>query len=96
MLPAEKKDVYKKTCLVGNRLGLHARAAAKFVKLAETFNADIQVEKNGIRVSGLSILGLMMLAAGPGSALTIEISGIDSIEALGSLTELIENKFDED
>ena len=91
---ANHKDQRK--CLINNRLGLHARAAAKFVRLAEAFESEVWVIHNGIRVSGVSILGLMMLAAGPGSALTIEISGIDSIEALGSLTELIENKFDED
>ncbi|MBJ26487.1 MAG: HPr family phosphocarrier protein [Rhodospirillaceae bacterium] len=88
--------MYNKTCLVANRLGLHARAAAKFVKLAETFDADIFVEKNGIRVSGISILGLMMLAAGPGSALTIEADGPEADRAVESLSDLVENKFDED
>ncbi len=91
-----KNNIYNKTCLVANRLGLHARAAAKFVKLAETFDADIFVEKNGIRVSGISILGLMMLAAGPGSALTIEADGPEADRAVESLSDLVENKFDED
>lgn len=83
-------------CLVGNRLGLHARAAAKFVKLAGKFNAQITVERNGCQVSGISILGLMMLAAAPGSELVIIASGPDEKIALDALVQLIEDKFDED
>jgi phosphocarrier protein HPr len=86
----------RQTCLICNRLGLHARAAAKFVKLAGTFDAEIWVERNGTRVSGISILGLMMLAAGPGTELTLESVGPNAGDALDALAQLIENKFDED
>ena len=82
--------------LIDNRLGLHARAAAKFVRLAEVFESEVWVIHNGIRVSGVSILGLMMLAAAPGTELTLEAQGVDSGEVLDALVKLIGNKFDED
>ena len=66
---------HRRTCLIGNRRGLHARAAAKFVKTASGFDADVAVTCNGTRVSGHSILGLMMLAAGPGTEIRIETGG---------------------
>lgn len=78
-----------------NQKGLHARAAAKFVKLADTFQAEVTVVKGDMEVSGLSIMGLMMLAASPGSALELRISGPDSAEAMAALTELVARKFDE-
>jgi len=86
----------RRSCLIGNRLGLHARAAAKFVKLAGSFDAEVWVERNGTRVSGISILGLMMLAAGPGTELTFETSGPDAEPAIDALVKLVEDKFDED
>ena len=85
-----------RTCLIGNRRGLHARAAAKFVKTASGFDADVSVACNGARVSGHSILGLMMLAAGPGSEIRIETSGRDADAALAALAGLVEGGFDED
>ena len=85
-----------RTCLIGNRRGLHARAAAKFVKTATSFDADVAVTCNGSRVSGLSILGLMMLAAGPGAEIRIETSGKDADAALAALAGLVEGGFDED
>ena len=81
---------------VVNKLGLHARAAAKFVKLAEEFGCDISVSKDGETVSGRSIMGLMMLAAAPGSAIQLAARGADAAEAVDSIAQLIERKFDED
>ncbi len=79
-----------------NERGLHARAAAKFVKLAGSFDAKVTVVKNGTAVSGSSILGLMMLAAAPGCELELRAQGPGATAALGALAELIAKKFDED
>jgi phosphocarrier protein len=81
---------------VRNKLGIHARPAAMFVKTANRFTCDIFVEKDGERVNGKSIMGLMMLAAGPGSKLTIIAEGTDGGTALDAIEELIERKFDEE
>ena len=87
---------HHRTCLIGNRRGLHARAAAKFVKTASCFEVEVAVSCNGTRVSGLSILGLMMLAAGPGSEIEIETAGRDADAALAALAALVDGGFDED
>lgn len=87
---------HSRTCLIANRRGLHARAAARFVKTAARFDADVAVSCNGTRVSGLSILGLMMLAAGPGSEIEIETAGADAGTALAALAALVDNGFHED
>jgi len=79
-----------------NQNGLHARAAAKFVKLAERFDAQVTVEKNETRVPGCSIMGLMMLAAGPGCDIEIEASGPEAEAAVEALAQLVAGKFDED
>jgi phosphocarrier protein HPr len=79
-----------------NRRGLHARAAAKFVKLAETFDAEVTVSKNGTSVSGLSIMGLMMLAAGTGTAITVGATGPQADEAVTALADLVTGGFDEE
>jgi phosphocarrier protein len=81
---------------IGNRKGLHARAAAKFVKLAATYEAEITVRKQDLCVSGRSILGLMMLAAAPGCRLVLAASGPDAAQAVAGLAALIDRKFDED
>lgn len=81
---------------IANRKGLHARAAARFVKLAQNFQAEVTVIKQGCAVSGLSIMGLMMLAAGPGSTLELRARGPAAVEALAALSQLVERKFDED
>jgi phosphocarrier protein HPr len=81
---------------VVNRRGLHARAAAKFVKLAETFTAEIEVARDGTTVSGTSIMGLMMLAAAPGSTLEIRARGAQAAAALDALVALVEGGFEED
>jgi phosphocarrier protein len=76
-----------------NKRGLHARAAAKFVKLAETFDADLRVAKNGSLVSGRSIMGLMMLAASIGSTIELRASGAQAQGAVDALAELVNNGF---
>ncbi len=81
---------------IGNKLGIHARPAAQFVKTASRFDAEIRVEKDGEEVDGKSIMGLMMLAAGHGSVLNIIAEGDDAEEALGALAELIARNFEED
>lgn len=86
--------VYKKVVLK-NELGLHARAAAKIVKVSERYKALIFVEKDGIKADGSSILDILTLACPKGSILTIEAEGTDAREALSELQELIENKFGE-
>ena len=79
-----------------NKLGMHARAAAKFVTLAQTYSADIQIAKNGQQVNGKSIMGVMMLAAAKGSTIELVIDGEDESQAMQALTHLINNRFDED
>jgi len=79
-----------------NKLGMHARAAAKFVKLATSFNCNIDVEREQQRVNGKSIMGVMMLAASKGSNITIHADGDDADESICQLEMLIKNRFDED
>lgn len=81
---------------VRNKKGLHARASAKFVKCAETFNATIRVTREGQTVGGTSIMGLMMLAAGIGSTLVIETEGPEAQQALAALVALVDDGFGED
>lgn len=81
---------------IRNRKGLHARASAKFVKLAETFNAVVRVTRDGQTVGGSSIMGLMMLAAGPGTRILIEAEGPEAPEAIEALKGLVESGFGED
>ena len=76
-----------------NKRGLHARAAAKFVKLADTFDADLKVAKNGSLVSGRSIMGLMMLAASIGSTIELRATGPDAQTAIDAMAELVNNGF---
>lgn len=78
-----------------NKLGLHARAAAKFVSTASSFGATIQVGVSGRLVDGKSIMAIMMLAASKGTDLVIEASGSDEAEALSALSDLINRRFDE-
>jgi phosphocarrier protein len=79
-----------------NRKGLHARASARFVRTAECFDATISVLRDGVSVAGNSIMGLMMLGAGPGSTILVQASGRQAREALDAITELVNNGFDED
>lgn len=79
-----------------NKLGLHARAAARFVQLASNFDSEITLMHNGRCVSGKSIMGVMMLAAGKGNCLEMSASGPDANEALDQLEKLVRNRFGED
>ena len=81
--------------VIQNRLGLHARPAAQFVKTAGKFRAEITVEVRGQRVNGKSIMGLLMLAAAQGATLTLRATGEDGPAALRALTELVAGKFGE-
>jgi phosphocarrier protein len=81
---------------IRNQRGLHARAAAKFVKTAEAYDAEIRVLKDETEVLGTSIMGLMMLAAGPGTDIDLRATGADAEAALDALAQLIDRKFDED
>ncbi|MDG1889814.1 MAG: HPr family phosphocarrier protein [Verrucomicrobiota bacterium] len=84
-----------KELVVANKMGIHARPAAMFVKVASRFDAEIFVEKDGEKVNGKSIMGLMMLAAGPGSTLSIGACGKDAKQALDELEALLASKFGE-
>ena len=79
-----------------NRLGLHARAAAKLVKLSASFDSDIDIEKDGQRVNSKSIMGVMMLAASCGSTVTLHADGPDEERAVEAVADLVERRFDEE
>ncbi len=85
-----------RTLTIANARGLHARASASFVKCAEKFDARITVTRNGETVPATSILGLMMLAAAPGSEIVVRASGAQAREALDALQALVENRFGEE
>jgi phosphocarrier protein len=93
---SDETGLMTKDFLVANKLGIHARPAAMFVKVANRFACDVLVEKDGETVNGKSIMGLMMLAAGPGSKLTIHADGHDASAALAELEALMKRKFDEE
>jgi phosphocarrier protein HPr len=94
--PAGGDSPLRRIVTICNRRGLHARAAARFVKLADQFDAEIMVAKNGSSVSGRSIMGLMMLAAGPGTSIELSGSGADAERAIDALAALIRGGFDEE
>ena len=79
-----------------NKLGLHARAAAKFVALASKFESEIELEKKGKRVNGKSIMGVMMLAASKGTRITLHVEGNDAETAMQKIVELVNNRFGEE
>ncbi|MDB6054174.1 MAG: Phosphotransferase system, phosphocarrier protein HPr [Verrucomicrobiales bacterium] len=93
---SNNKPAAQKEIVVANRQGIHARPAAMFVKAANRYQSDIFVEKDGEKVNGKSIMGLMMLAAGPGSKIIIYAEGSDGQEAINELESLIKRKFDEE
>ena len=86
----------ERTVTIVNKLGLHARAAAKLVTLAAKFRSDIRVKRNQREVSGKSIMGVMMLAAGKGARITFRAEGPDAGQALDALEALVARRFDED
>jgi len=99
MYGAEKfdyKNALTREVKISNKRGLHARASAKFVKVAGAYNACVLVEKDGIAVGGRSIMGLMMLAASSGCAITIRAEGRQALDVLDALERLINNRFGEE
>jgi len=92
---AEKTNRISQTFPITNELGLHARAAAQFVKIASRFSSEILVKKDSREVNGKSIMGILMLAAAKGSQIKVTALGDDASDAVGALKTLIENKFGE-
>jgi phosphocarrier protein len=86
----------KKKVVIINKLGLHARAAVKFMNLANRFISSVRIEKDGNEIDGKSILGILTLAAVQGSVITLKIAGPDEEQAFRALEKLIENKFQEE
>ncbi|MDR3457842.1 MAG: HPr family phosphocarrier protein [Verrucomicrobiae bacterium] len=97
-MSAKKTDgeFLTKELIIVNKSGIHARPAAMFVKTANRFGSDIFVEKDGEKINGKSIIGLMMLAAGPGSKVTLHAKGADAAAAITELEALVQRKFDEE
>jgi len=85
----------KTSITISNRLGLHARASAKLTKLATSFRSDVFMSRNGRRVNAKSIMGVMMLAAGVGTEVEIEVDGEDEQAAMDALTAMVNDKFGE-
>jgi phosphocarrier protein HPr len=85
----------KATLTISNKLGLHARASAKFTKLASSFRSEVWMTRNERRVNAKSIMGVMMLAAGLGSQIEIDVDGEDEAAAMSALTDLVNDKFGE-
>ena len=85
--------VLEKKLVIRNKLGLHARPAAMLVKTANRFKSEITIQKGQQKVNGKSIIGVMMLAAGPGTHLTIRISGPDAVRAMAEIEKLIDGSF---
>ena len=94
--PAQQAQKIEKELPIINRLGLHARPAAMFVRIASRYRCEVWVAKEGEEVNGKSIMGLMMLAAGQGSKLKIRCDGFDADKAIAELEELINARFHED
>jgi phosphocarrier protein HPr len=88
--------VITRELVVSNKVGIHARPAAMFVKIASRYACDIFLEKDGEKINGKSIMGLLMLAAGPGSKLTLQVSGKDAAMAVAEIEDLFQRKFDEE
>jgi phosphocarrier protein len=89
------QPVIKRELEIRNRRGLHARASAKFVLTVEQFDAQVWVTRGNERVGGTSIMGLMMLAAGPGTTITVEASGKEAAQVMEALTALVSSRFTE-
>jgi phosphocarrier protein len=85
-----------RTLTIVNRKGLHARASAKFVQLAESFASELTITRDGMSVGGQSIMGLMMLAAGQGSTIDVEAEGEDAEAAMAAISALVADRFGED
>lgn len=95
LAPNDDRSVSRQLMIV-NKRGLHARASAKFVQLVSGYDAAVEVEKDGVTVGGTSIMGLMMLAASPGCAISITASGTDAEAVVAALEELVADRFGEE
>jgi len=95
-LPAVPPGGIVRLLKICNQKGLHARASAKFVQTVEKFDADVRVSRCGETVGGTSIMGLMMLAAGPGTSITVVATGREGAECLAALDALVRSRFGED
>ncbi len=96
---SDTSDSEQKCCkdlVISNKLGMHARPSARFVKVSNRYKAEIWVEKDGEQVNGKSIMGLMMLAAGQGSKLRVTAEGPDATQAINDLEQLVKGNFDEE
>jgi phosphocarrier protein len=94
-LPSDAGAVSREMTIVNQR-GLHARASAKFVQVAGGYQAAVEVEKDGVKVGGTSIMGLMMLAASPGCSICVTATGPDAHEAVNALADLVADRFGEE
>jgi phosphocarrier protein HPr len=94
-IPAQPGTIVRVFDII-NKKGLHARASAKFVQTVERFDADVKVTRCGETVGGTSIMGLMMLSAGPGTTITVQASGVEAGEVMEALQALIGERFGED
>jgi len=94
--PRVPEGALSRELLITNKRGLHARASAKFVQTVERFNADIWVTRGGETVGGTSIMGLMMLSAGPGTTIMVSAAGPEAEAALEAIAELVNGKFNEE
>lgn len=94
--PSVPAGAISRVLLIINKRGLHARASAKFVQMVERFNAEVFVTRGNETVGGTSIMGLMMLAAGPGTTVTVSATGPEAQAALDAIAELVAGKFNEE
>ena len=94
--PSSPSGAITREIPIVNKRGLHARASAKFVKMVEQFDAEVLVTRGGETVGGTSIMGLMMLSAGPGTTIVVSATGADAEAAVAALAELVGNKFNEE
>ncbi len=94
-LPALREGAVVRELTICNKKGLHARASARFVQTVEKFDVDVRVMRCGEIVGGTSIMGLMMLAASPGTTITVEATGKEAAEVIAALAALIESRFGE-
>ena len=94
-LPALREGAVVRELTICNKKGLHARASARFVQTVEKFDAEVRVMRCGEIVGGTSIMGLMMLAASPGTTITVEATGKEAAEVIAALAALIESRFGE-
>jgi phosphocarrier protein HPr len=94
--PSVPAGAISKELLITNKRGLHARASAKFVQTVERFSAEVWVTRGGETVGGTSIMGLMMLSAGPGTTIMVSAIGPEAQAAMDAISELVESKFNEE